>query len=207
MNIYSHQKINVSGTSHRDLSAKIRELDRASTIANFERAQISFFIGDRFGIELGRVRKPFGFWDDYYSLFRNLSALKTDPVSLGVALRRADQGVVAFGRAMGASYSTRQPMSACTTSVEIRREFLFKGRSKDRRNVLTQLRTGGARQGRLPSTRSDLLDSRSAPGACGNPTRSDLNWSAQQGPRATHSIRLGFSWTSSESTAADRPLS
>ena len=54
---------------------------------------------------LGRARNPFGFWDDY-SLFRNLSALKTDPVSLGVALRRADQGVVAFGRAMGASYST-----------------------------------------------------------------------------------------------------
>ena len=76
MNIYSHQKINVSGTSHRDLSAKIRELDRASTIANFERAQISFFIGDRFGIELGRVRKPFGFWDDYYSLFRNLMRLE-----------------------------------------------------------------------------------------------------------------------------------
>ena len=132
-----------SGHSRRQIdqliSAKICELDRASTRANFESAQISFFIGDRFGIKLGRARNPFGFWDDY-SLFRNLSALKTDPVSLGVALRRADQGVVAFGRAMGASYSTWQPMSTCTTSVEIRRGFLLQGGSKDRRNVLTPSR-------------------------------------------------------------------
>ena len=85
------------------ISAQIRELDSASAKASFERAQISFFLGGRFGIKLGRIRNPFGFWDDY-SLFRNLSALKTDPVSLGVALRRADQGVVAFGSSMGASY-------------------------------------------------------------------------------------------------------
>jgi hypothetical protein len=85
------------------ISARIRELDKASEKAGFERAQISFYIGDRFGIKLGRVRNPFGFWDDY-SLFRNLSALKTDPVSLGVALRRADLGFVAFGERAGVAY-------------------------------------------------------------------------------------------------------
>ena len=83
------------------ITAKIRELDRASEKASFERAQINFFFKDKFGVKLGRVRNPFGFWDDY-SLFRNLSALKTDPVSLGVALRRADLGFVAFGDAWGA---------------------------------------------------------------------------------------------------------
>jgi hypothetical protein len=87
----------------RLISAKIRELESASEKASFERAQINFFINDRFGIRLGRVRNPFGFWDDY-SLFRNLSSLKTDPVSLGVALRRADLGFVVFGNAPGASY-------------------------------------------------------------------------------------------------------
>ena len=82
---------------------RIRELDRASEKASFERAQISFYLDDSFGIKLGRVRNPFGFWDDY-SLFRNLSALKTDPVSLGVALRRADLGFIVFGDVLGASY-------------------------------------------------------------------------------------------------------
>ena len=80
----------------------IRELDQASEKASFERAQVSYF-GDRFGIKLGRVRNPFGFWDDF-SLFRDLSALKTDPVSLGVALRRADLGFVVFGDAWNLSY-------------------------------------------------------------------------------------------------------
>lgn len=85
------------------ISAKIHELDRASEKASFERAQISFFFKDKFGVRLGRVRNPFGFWDDY-SLFRNLSALKTDPVSLGVALRRADLGLMTFGSSSGVSY-------------------------------------------------------------------------------------------------------
>ena len=85
------------------ISDEIRELNEASERANFERAQITFFINDHFGVKLGRVRNPFGFWDDY-SLFRNLSALKTDPVSLGVALRRADLGVVAFGNVSGTAY-------------------------------------------------------------------------------------------------------
>ena len=87
----------------RLITAGIRELDRQSEGTNFERAQITFFINDGLGVKLGRVRNPFGFWDDY-SLFRNLSALKTDPVSLGVSLRRADLGVVAFGKAWGTSY-------------------------------------------------------------------------------------------------------
>ena len=85
------------------ITSGIRELDRQSEGTNFERAQITFFLKDGLGIKLGRVRNPFGFWDDY-SLFRNLSALKTDPVSLGVSLRRADMGVVAFGKALGTSY-------------------------------------------------------------------------------------------------------
>ncbi len=85
------------------IGAKIRELDRASEKASFERAQINFRFGDRSGVRLGRVRNPFGFWDDY-SLFRNLSALKTDPVSLGVALRRTDLGFVVFGDAWGTEY-------------------------------------------------------------------------------------------------------
>ena len=79
------------------VTTKISELDEASRRPSFERAQVNFYLGDRFGIKLGRVRNPFGLWDDY-SLFRNLSALKTDPVSLGVALRRADLGFIAFGR-------------------------------------------------------------------------------------------------------------
>jgi hypothetical protein len=82
---------------------EIRELDADSEKTRFERAQISFYPSDHFGLHLGRVRNPFGFWDDY-SLFRNLSALKTDPVTLGVALRRADLGAVAFGQWAGTSY-------------------------------------------------------------------------------------------------------
>jgi len=49
------------------------------------------------------VRNPFGFWDDY-SIFRNLSAIKTDPISLGVALRRTDLGVLFFGNVGGFRY-------------------------------------------------------------------------------------------------------
>lgn len=71
------------------ISDKIRQLDQASEKGHFERAQLNFYIARSFGLRLGRGAQPLGFWDDY-SLFRNLSALKTDPVSLGVALRRAD---------------------------------------------------------------------------------------------------------------------
>lgn len=85
------------------IAKAIRELDSDSEKTRFERAQISFYPSDHFGIHLGRVRNPFGFWDDY-SLFRNLSALKTDPVTLGVALRRTDLGVVAFGQLAGTNY-------------------------------------------------------------------------------------------------------
>lgn len=85
------------------ISERIRELDEASGGPTFERAAITFFPTDRIGISLGRVRNPFGFWDDY-SIFRNLSALKTDPISLGVALRRADLGLVLFGDAGSISY-------------------------------------------------------------------------------------------------------
>lgn len=101
--------IGVEGADARKLEIsqligdQIRALDTDSQKTRFERAQISFYPSERFGIKLGRVRNPFGFWDDF-SLFRNLSALKTDPVSLGVSLRRADLGVVAFGTALGSSY-------------------------------------------------------------------------------------------------------
>lgn len=78
------------------VSHSIDELDRASDRLGFERAAITFFPRAGLGISLGRVRNPFGFWDDY-SLFRNLSALKTDPVTLGVSLRRTDMGALVFG--------------------------------------------------------------------------------------------------------------
>ena len=85
------------------IATSIRELDEASQRGHFERAAVTFFVGDNAGLKLGRVRNPFGFWDDY-SLFRNLSALKTDPVTLGVSLRRADLGLSVFGNAGGVSY-------------------------------------------------------------------------------------------------------
>jgi hypothetical protein len=90
----------------RLVTESIRELDEASARGgNFERAAVNFYISDNFGVKLGRVRNPFGFWDDF-SLFRNLSALKTDPISLGVALRRADLGFTLFGRAGRFDYET-----------------------------------------------------------------------------------------------------
>ncbi len=96
-----------AGQREREISEfigkEIRELDADSEKTRFERAQISFYPSDHFGLHLGRVRNPFGFWDDY-SLFRNLSALKTDPVTLGVALRRTDLGAVAFGQWAGTGY-------------------------------------------------------------------------------------------------------
>ncbi len=79
------------------ITRKIDELDRASDRPSFERAAIRFYFDNGMGLSLGRVRNPFGFWDDY-SIFRNLSALKTDPVTLGVALRRTDQGILFFGQ-------------------------------------------------------------------------------------------------------------
>lgn len=77
---------------------RIGQLDEASRRPSFERAAVSFYGSGGLGLSIGRVRNPFGFWDDY-SLFRNLSALKTDPVTLGVALRRTDLGALFFGRA------------------------------------------------------------------------------------------------------------
>ena len=72
------------------ITKKIRELDAESEKSGFERARVGFYFSDQLGLKMGRVRNPFGFWDDY-SIFRNLSALKTDPISLGVALRRRRQ--------------------------------------------------------------------------------------------------------------------
>ena len=77
------------------IRSSIRELDEASGKPSFERASVTFYFDERSGISLGRMRNPFGFWDDY-SAFRNLSALKTDPISLGVSLRRAGQGMILF---------------------------------------------------------------------------------------------------------------
>jgi hypothetical protein len=89
----------------RIVTESIEELDAASEKGHFERAAVNFYISDNFGVKLGRVRNPFGFWDDF-SLFRNLSALKTDPVTLGVALRRADLGFTVFGNAGRFAYET-----------------------------------------------------------------------------------------------------
>ena len=88
---------------HERITTSIRELDEASQRGNFERATVTLFVSDNVGLKLGRLRNPFGFWDDY-SLFRNLSALKTDPITLGVSLRRADQGFSLFGNSGGLSY-------------------------------------------------------------------------------------------------------
>ena len=90
----------------RLVAESIRELDEASERGgNFERASVNFYLSDAIGVKLGRVRNPFGFWDDF-SLFRNLSALKTDPITLGVALRRADLGFTLFGDVGRFSYET-----------------------------------------------------------------------------------------------------
>ena len=137
---------------------QICELDRASTRANFESAQISFFIGDRFGIKLGRARNPFGFWDDY-SLFRNLSALKTDPVFSWRCPEKSRSGSRGIRQGHGRLVLDLAANVYCTTSVEIRRGFLLQGGSKDRRNVLTPSREQAerARGLRQPLTRSDLI--------------------------------------------------
>ncbi len=63
----------------------------------FERAHIDYTFNDSLGLKLGSVRIPFGFWDDY-SLLRNLSAGKTDPITIGVQLRRADMGALVYGK-------------------------------------------------------------------------------------------------------------
>ena len=82
----------------RLVSESIQQLDEASGRPGFERAALTFFPRPGLGVSVGRVRNPFGYWDDY-SLFRNLSALKTDPITLGVSLRRTDMGALVFGDA------------------------------------------------------------------------------------------------------------
>ncbi len=62
----------------------------------FERAYFDYQFNAKHGIKIGSVRIPFGLWDDYSSL-RNLSAGKTDPITLGVQLRRADVGFISHG--------------------------------------------------------------------------------------------------------------
>ena len=87
----------------RLITDSIHELDDASGKPSFERAALTFYPRDGLGVSIGRVRNPFGFWDDY-SLFRNLSALKTDPITLGVSLRRTDLGALLFGDAGALRY-------------------------------------------------------------------------------------------------------
>jgi len=84
----------------KNINKHIKSIDSASQRPNFERALINFDLYNIFGIKLGKVRNPFGFWDDY-SLFRNLSLGKTDPISLGVPLRRTDLGLLFYGQLLG----------------------------------------------------------------------------------------------------------
>lgn len=73
----------------------LQNITRSEDDIKFERANIDYQMNDSLGIKVGSVRIPFGFWDDY-SLLRNLSAGKTDPITMGVQLRRADMGVVLY---------------------------------------------------------------------------------------------------------------
>ena len=73
----------------------LQNITRSEDDIKFERANIDYQINDFLGVKLGSVRIPFGFWDDY-SLLRNLSAGKTDPITMGVQLRRADMGAVLY---------------------------------------------------------------------------------------------------------------
>ena len=73
----------------------LQNITRSEDDIKFERANMDYQINDSLGVKLGSVRIPFGFWDDY-SLLRNLSAGKTDPITMGVQLRRADMGAVLY---------------------------------------------------------------------------------------------------------------
>lgn len=75
------------------VTTTIGELDSISENVNFERIQVSHQFDNNTSIDLGRLRNPFSYWDDF-SLFRNISAAKTDPISLEVQLRRTDYGAV-----------------------------------------------------------------------------------------------------------------
>ena len=70
----------------------------------FERLNLDYGWGRKSGVRLGNIRVPFGLWDDY-SLFRNLSAGKTDPITLGVQLRRTDIGALLYGEFQGTNLS------------------------------------------------------------------------------------------------------
>ncbi|MCB0336729.1 MAG: hypothetical protein KDD62_10505, partial [Bdellovibrionales bacterium] len=76
---------------------RIKILDDASDYPSAERVELDYSFDDFTGLRIGRVRNPWGLWDDY-SLFRNLSAGKTDPVTLGVQLRRTDYGAIQYGQ-------------------------------------------------------------------------------------------------------------
>lgn len=73
----------------------LQNITRSEDDIKFERANIDYQFGDSLGMKVGSIRIPFGFWDDY-SLLRNLSAGKTDPVTMGVQLRRADMGALVY---------------------------------------------------------------------------------------------------------------
>lgn len=76
--------------------AHLQDVTSSKDDVKFERLNLDYSWGRRSGVRLGSVRVPFGLWDDY-SLLRNLSAGKTDPITLGVQLRRADVGVLTYG--------------------------------------------------------------------------------------------------------------
>jgi hypothetical protein len=81
----------------------LTNITRSEDEIKFERANVDYQFNDGFGVKLGSVRIPFGFWDDY-SLLRNLSAGKTDPVTMGVQLRRSDMGAVMYTDFGGSAY-------------------------------------------------------------------------------------------------------
>jgi hypothetical protein len=93
------RQIHVSALAAKHLD----KITGAKDDIKFERAYFDYAFSRKHGIKVGSVRIPFGWWDDYSSL-RNLSAGKTDPITLGVQLRRADIGVLAHGNLGSVKY-------------------------------------------------------------------------------------------------------
>ena len=73
----------------------LQNITRTEDDIKFERANVDYQFNNSIGLKLGSIRIPFGFWDDY-SLLRNLSAGKTDPITMGVQLRRTDMGALIY---------------------------------------------------------------------------------------------------------------
>lgn len=154
---------------------QICELDRASTRANFESAQISFFIGDRFGIKLGRARNPFGFG-------RLFPVQKSQRLENGSCIswrcpEKSRSGSRGIRQGHGRLVLDLAANVYCTTSVEIRRGFLLQGGSKDRRNVLTPSREQpeSARGGcHPPGQTSWIAGARQVPAVTPHPFRPEI---------------------------------